>query len=104
VTARVTYPAELDIDDAAAWLESINPGSGQQFAAAAQQMVNRLCATPRLYERVRRSPRGREVRQGLIPGGSNFVMTYEVTATEIVVWSVGHARQWSQPWRRRMAP
>ena len=104
MTPLVTYQAELDIDEAAAWLESINPGTGQPFAAAAQQMVSRLCATPRVYDRVGRPPRGREVRQGLIPGGSNFVMTYEVTATQIVVWSVGHAKQRSQPWRRRMSP
>lgn len=93
-----------DIYTAAGWLDDLNAGAGDPFLDAVDRCAADLLQRPRQFQRVNRPPRGREVRYGLIPGGSNFVITYEVTAAQIVVWSVGHAKQRSQPWRRRMRP
>lgn len=95
--------ADADLDELADWLDGINPNTGDPFLAAARATFRRLTATPGLFARVSRAPRGREVRQGQVPG-YNLVVTYEVTATQTVIWSVHHARQRSQPWRRRMTP
>ena len=93
--------ADADLEAAADWLDGFTAGSGDRFLAAVRDALRRIGSQPGLHGKVYRPPRGREVRQGLMPG-TVFVVTYEVTPTEIVVWSVGHAKQRSQPWRRRM--
>ncbi len=103
MTLVTQYQADLDVTEAARWLELLNTGSGDRFLSAVEDFLNDLPRTPRQFERVNRPPRGREVRQGQVRG-YEFLVTYEVTATQLVVWSVGHARQRSQPWRRRLAP
>ena len=95
--------AEDDILVAARWLDTFNPGAGARFVEAVDACLLRLLSHPGLFVRVNRPPRGRVVRQGRIPG-TVFVVTYEVTPTQLVVWSVGHARLLSQPWRKRMTP
>jgi plasmid stabilization system protein ParE len=101
VTLYTDPRADEDVVEAGVWLEGLNPGSAASFVAALNLTLSRPLQNPRSFPRVNRSPRGREFRHGLVDGYL-FLITYERTATQFVVWSVGHARQRSQPGRRRM--
>ncbi len=90
-----------DIEAAAVWLDGINPGSGDLFYDAVDRTLATLLLNPRMYSRVSRPPRGREVRAAPVDG-YQFTLTYELTTMQLVVWSVGHARARSQGWRQRM--
>jgi hypothetical protein len=63
--------------------------------------VQSLATHPRIYGRVARAPRGREIRQTRVPR-FHALITYEVTATEVIILSVTPARSTRQPWRRRL--
>ncbi|MCI0700138.1 MAG: type II toxin-antitoxin system RelE/ParE family toxin [Planctomycetia bacterium] len=98
---RFLAEAFQDLRDMADWYEAQSPGLGDQFTDAAEAHAQNLAAQPRLYGRVPRAPSGREIRETLVP---RFLvrMVYEVTATEVVILSVTHARSRRQPWRRRL--
>jgi plasmid stabilization system protein ParE len=98
---RFLTEAFWDMIALADWYEDQTPGRGDQFTDATEAHAATLAAQPRLYGRVRRAPRGREIRQTLVPGFL-VLMTYEVAATEITILSVTHARSVRQPWRRRL--
>jgi hypothetical protein len=103
MTPRITAGADADIDDLAAFFESQRPGSGSRFTADFHALIGRLLVRPRLYARINRPPRGREFREGMTTTFPVRVV-YEVTPTEIVIWSVWHARRRPRPWRRRLGP
>lgn len=98
---RLLGAAQVEVIDAGDAYEQQSPGVGDQFLAAVDTLVARLTRHPRLYGRVSRAPRGHEIREARVPGFL-FVAVYEVTATEVVILSVTHARSVRQPWRRRL--
>ncbi len=100
---RLLPGAADDIADIVDWLDQQPLQLGTRFRAALNTLVNRLCQQPRMYGRVRRAPRVREVRVAPMRRFSH-VVHYEVTATEIVILSVVHARRRAAPWRHRLGP
>jgi plasmid stabilization system protein ParE len=98
---RFAPGARFDLFDLVDWYEAQVAGVGARFATAFDDTLQLVLANPRIFGRVNRAPGGREVRVGRI---SRFLvlMIYEVTATEVIVLSITHARSVRQPWRRRL--
>ena len=93
--------ARLDMFDLADFFEARAAGLGSLVTDAVQARANRLPAQPRLGGRVVRPPRGREIREVVVRPYS-VIITYEVTATEVVILAVTHGRSNRRPWRRRL--
>ena len=100
MNVRLLGAAQVEVIDAADDYDQQSNGVGDRFLAAVDALVARLTTHPRLYGKVPRAPRGHEIRQARIPGFL-YGSTYEVTATELIILSVTHARSVRQPWRRR---
>src|SRR5687768_12240790 len=98
---RFTPGCRLDLFDLQDWYDTQLPGLGARFATGFDNTLRRVLANPRLYGRVSRAPRNREVRVAPVHPFL-ALMTYELTATEVVILSVTHARSVHQPWRRRL--
>ena len=98
---RFLLEALDDLRVLAEWYEQQQFGLGDRLTDRVEEFVQARLNSPRLCGRVGRPPRGREVRVGLVRRFPVLVH-YEVTATEVVVLSVIHARSRSRPWRRRL--
>jgi plasmid stabilization system protein ParE len=100
---RLSPGAADDIAEIVDWLDQQPLRLGTRFRGAVNALVNRLCTQPRLYGRVNRAPRGREVRVARVRRFS-YLVHYEVTATEVVILSVTHTHRRSATWRQRLGP
>ena len=100
---RYAPGADDDLFDLAAWFDARSAGQGARFAAAMAAFITRVQTFPRMYGRARGASRGRDVRVGM-PQRFPALVHYEVTATEVVILSVGHASRRAHPWRRRLGP
>lgn len=94
-------PARFDVIDIADWYDRQSPGLGRQFEMAVDDLVALLAVQPRVYGRVGRPPRGREVREGPVPNFP-YVAVYEVRPAAVLVVSVTHAKARRRPWLRRL--
>jgi plasmid stabilization system protein ParE len=101
MNVRLLGAAQVDIIEAADWYEQQLAGLGNRYFAAVDRTIERIGRLPRTGGRVPRTPRGREVRETLV-GGFPFLLTYEVTSSELIVLSAVHARSIRRPWRRRL--
>lgn len=101
MNARLTLAALGDAIDIAAWYDRRLAGLGDRFLAAVEAFGHRIEASPRAEGRVSRAPRGREVREGMLRRFP-FILVYEVTATELVIVDISHARSKRRLWRRRL--
>jgi plasmid stabilization system protein ParE len=101
VNVRLLAAAQIEVIDAADAYDQLSPGTGDRFLVAMDDLVARLTAHPRMYGCVSRAPSGHEIRRARIPGFL-YTAVYEVTATEVIILSVTHARSVRQPWRRRL--
>jgi plasmid stabilization system protein ParE len=101
MNVRLLGAAWSDAFDVAEWYDQQSSGTGDRFLAAIDQLVDDLARHPRLYGRVNRPPRGREIRQAPVPG-FQYLATYEIIGNEVVVLSVTHGRSRRQPWRQRL--
>jgi plasmid stabilization system protein ParE len=101
VNVRLLVAAQIDVLDAADEYDQQSPGAGDRFIAAVDDLVARLTTHPRMYGRVARAPRRHEIRQARV-GGFLYIAVYLVTATEVVILSVAHARSVRKPWRSRL--
>jgi len=101
VTVRLIAEAIDDVAELADWYDHFRPGLGTRFRTSVGRLVGTLGTHPRLFGRVRGAPRGREFR---IAATRRFraKVVYEVTATEVVILSVVHARSNRRLWRRRL--
>ena len=97
---RLLPGAADDLADIVDWLDQQPLQLGTRFRAAVNTLVNRLCQQPRMYGRVRRAPRVRVAPMRRF----SYVVHFEVTATEIVILSVVHARRRAAPRRHRLVP
>jgi toxin ParE1/3/4 len=95
--------ARWDTMDAADEYESQVRGLGRQFFAAVDDAVRKIAAQPRAYSPAPGVPRGRDVRFRRVNRFS-YLIYYEVTAAEVVVLAVVHARRSQRVWRRRLTP
>ncbi|MBP3954514.1 type II toxin-antitoxin system RelE/ParE family toxin [Gemmata sp. G18] len=92
--------ALLDLLDLADFYEDRQPGLGGRVTDAVEARARDIGAQPHAAARVR-APRNREIRACLV-NPYLVTITYEVTATEVVILSVPHARSARRPWRRRL--
>lgn len=98
---RFAPGARLDLYDLVDWYDVQLPGLGSRLAIQFDVLLRRVLGNPHLYGRVARGPRRRDVR--VAPVRPFLVlMTYEVTATEVIILSITHARSIRQPWRKRL--
>jgi plasmid stabilization system protein ParE len=95
--------AIADIQTIAIKMNRQRAGRGDRFTDAVQRLTQRLLRHPQMYARVPRSPSGRDIREAVVRKFP-YIMTYEVTATEIVILSVTHGHSKRKPWRRRLGP
>jgi hypothetical protein len=102
VPVTVRAAAQVEVVDAAEGCEFQSTGLGARFVDTFDRFLDTVGRQPRLYGLVARPPRGREVRSGLLTP-FQWVVTYEVTPAGVTVLSVTHARQRTQPWRRRLS-
>jgi len=100
MSVSVTPAAWADVRDIAAEWEVSNPGGAREFFDRVEATLTILEQFPRLYGRVRRVPRGREIRCAPIRR-SMYLAVYEVTGDDARVFSVAHARR-HEPWRSRL--
>jgi plasmid stabilization system protein ParE len=100
---RFLILAQIDALDAIEWYDSQRAGLGDQFADEMDAFIARIIRLPRMFARVKRGIPGREFREGML-NVFPFRVVYEVTANEIVIFSITHARAKRQPWRRRLPP
>jgi plasmid stabilization system protein ParE len=101
VNVRLLGAAQAEVIDAADAYDQRSPGVGARFFTAIDDLIARLTVHPRMYGRVARAPHGHDVREARVPGFL-YVVVYEVTATEVLILSVTHARSRQNPWRRRL--
>lgn len=102
MNVRLLAPAQAELIDAADSYEQRAVGLGARFHDALDELVANLTVQPQMYGRVSRVPRGRDVRLAPV-GVFEYVAVYEVTAAEVIILSVTHARSVRQPWRRRLS-
>lgn len=100
---RLLPEARDDVADIVDWLDQQPSRLGAQFRAALNALIANLLLFPRLYQEVSRPPRGREIREAFLKR-FQYLVHYEVTATEVVVMSVIHAKANARPWRQRLGP
>ena len=98
---RFAPGARLDLFDLVDWYEAQTAGAGTRLTTEFNNTLQRVLAQPHSYGRIPRAPRGREVRQVQVRP-FQVIMTYEVTATEVIILSVTHARSVRRPWRQRL--
>ncbi len=98
---RFLILAQIDVFDAVDWYDARRAGLGDQFADELDAFIARVLRLPRMFARVKRGVPGREFREGKL-NVFPFRVVYEVTANEIVIFSVTHARAKRSPWRRRL--
>jgi hypothetical protein len=101
VNVRIVGPALADASDIADAYEAFSPGLGPAFFDAIRAFSSRIGRLPRMYERIRSAPRGREVRRGMLRRFP-FVAVYEVTTTELLIIDFYHARSLRRCWRQRL--
>ena len=100
MSASATAAAWVDVYEIADELDRLTPGIGFDFLDRFQATLTILEQFPQLYGRVRRAPRGREIRRARI-GRSMYLATYEVRGNHATVFSVDHGRR-LEPWRGRL--
>jgi len=87
--------------DAADWYDARSPGLGDEFTDEVESKVRDIVRMPRLYPRVYTQRRGHEIRQALVRRFP-YLVIYEVTANEVIVVAVIHARSRNRKWRKRI--
>jgi plasmid stabilization system protein ParE len=98
---RILPAALADAYDVADGLESEQTGYGVAFTDLFTTATADIRANPRLYPRTGDGPRRPETREYYIARFRQRVI-YAVTATEIVILAVVHARRRPRSWVRRL--
>ncbi len=101
MTYRFLAPARVEFDTAVDWYDAQQPGLGDDFITEVSAAVQRVVSNPRAYPAARRVPAGREVRIAPVHR-FEYLISYEVTATEVIVVSVTHGKRGRQTWRGRL--
>ena len=87
--------AELDLADTFAWYEEQAKGFGTSFLDAAEEILERVQANPRLYPIVHKSVRRALMRR--FP----YAVFYVETNDSITILSVMHGKRDPEHWRKR---
>jgi hypothetical protein len=102
VNWRYQPEARLDFFDQVDFYDEARDGFGEIFAGRVAEFIERILLNPQLNAKVKRAPRGRDVREGKL---EQFVtvVTYEVRVDEIVILAITDGRRNRRPWRGRLA-
>jgi plasmid stabilization system protein ParE len=82
---QVRRAAELDIAEAQVWYETQQTGLGTEFRSEISQVIDRLAATPLIYQFVHRDIRRAIVRR--FP----YLVWYRVAAETVIVLACTYA-------------
>src|SRR5437763_8091106 len=100
MSASATAAAWVDVYNIAEELDDLSPGSGADFLDRFTATLTVLERFRRLYGRVPRAPRGREMRAARI-GKSMYVAVYEVRGDHASIIEVRPGRRRGR-WRSRL--
>ena len=100
MSAYATAAAWFDVYAIAEKWDQGSCSFGVDFLDKFSAILTVLESFPRLYGRVKRAPRGREIRCARI-GNTMYLAVYEVRDDHARVFSVYHAHQ-KYAWRRRL--
>lgn len=92
---RVRPAAAADIEEAFLWYEGQRPGLGDEFRQELKAALDRITASPELYQVLHRETRRALIRR--FP----YCLFYRVYPEAIVVVAVMHARRNPRRWRSR---
>jgi len=101
VNVRLLGPARVDLLDAADYYGLDSAATNDRFLDAFGRLLVRLQLLPQSGWRPQSVPRGRQVRETLVPGFP-YRVVYELIDAEIVIVAITHARARKQPWRERL--
>jgi plasmid stabilization system protein ParE len=82
---QVRRGAELDIAEAQVWYEAQQTGLGAEFRSEVSRVIDRLAATPLIYQAVHR-----DVRRAMVPRFP-YLIWYRVTAETVIVLASTYA-------------
>ncbi len=99
---RYNSEALGDLKRLAAYYELARRHYGGFFSDRVDEFIERILLNPQLYAKVKRAPRGRDVREGTLEQFET-VVTYEVRAEEIVILAITNGRKSRRPWRGRLS-
>jgi plasmid stabilization system protein ParE len=88
--------ARSELIDTRTWYEKQQAGLGEEFAEEVQKALDRIVATPDLYQRVYR-----DVRRGVVHRFP-YSIFYRVKVVRIVVIAVFHNRRDPAIWQSRV--
>lgn len=89
--------ARQDYDEAFDWFESRRSGDGDVFAAAVQDMFDRIAAHPKLHAVVFET-----VRKAVVPGYPYYCVFYRELVDRIEILSVFHTSRDPRIWQGRV--
>jgi len=93
---QVRRAAELDIAESQVWYETQQTGLGVEFRSEVSRVIDRLAATPRIYQVVHRDIRRAVVRR--FP----HLIWYRVAAETVVVLACTYAGRGSERVKARL--
>jgi hypothetical protein len=100
MSASATDAAWADVHKIATEWDASSQAYGVDFLERFEATMTLLESFPRLYGKVNRAPRGRDIRCARI-GKTMYLAVYEVRGEDAIVFCVSNARQ-KPPWRKRL--
>lgn len=97
---RIHPDAEAETQAAALWYERQCAGLGLEFLAAIDTGVQQIRREPRRFPLLETLPEEYDVRRLLIDRFP-YLIVYEVTADEVHILAVAHARRCTGYWKDR---
>ncbi|CAN5126361.1 hypothetical protein BH11PLA2_BH11PLA2_14360 [soil metagenome] len=101
MTVRQRALARIDVIDIGDAYAAIRMELAHDFVLKYEQFLEGISDVPKMCGKVSKCPRGRDIREGLFDTYP-YIVTYELTATEIIILSVVHARRNDKPWLDRI--
>ena len=88
--------AQGDLLAARAWYDQQRPGLGDDFSDAAEELLDRIAATPKLYPATLKDVRRAKLRR--FP----YIVYYRMLADCVEVIAIVHGSRNSQTWQDRV--
>jgi plasmid stabilization system protein ParE len=93
--------AEWEATQAAIWYEERRPGAGNEFLAALEAALDRICANPGALPALEQYVGIRDVRRCRLERFP-YIVFFVARPAEVVVLAVGHARRRPLYWLERL--
>ncbi len=101
MTVRLLAEAADDVVELVDWYEILRVGLGVRFQASVNRVILAISNHPKMFGRSRGSPTGRDIRIATTRRFRGKIV-YELTAIEVVILSVHHARSNRSVWHSRL--